>query len=182
MRYGASVVPSPEPADPYEREVRIAEAHGDPLAPLHRRLLEHCRLVEARGGISQDDIQRLCHEAVAGSQMQVARLVKLEMRRTWWRMPVVAAVALAVGLVLGSLAGCAPLPPEQQARLDHVVTVACLVDGVVQPISNPVVGSLGPAGATGAAVDQLLVHPAVLAACARLGGKPAAVPVVVAEP
>ena len=81
------------------------------------------------------------------------------------------ACALAI---LVSLSACSGV---QQA-----LTVACNVDGVVVPIAQPVVATLGSGGATAARVDSLLVHPAVLAACQQRGGMPAtAAPVSVAE-
>jgi hypothetical protein len=75
--------------------------------------------------------------------------------------------------ILAVLAGCANLPPDQQAKVQQMLTVACLVDGVVVPVAQPVVATLGSAGAAAAGVDSLLVHPAVVTACSQLGGAPA---------
>ena len=76
-------------------------------------------------------------------------------------------LALLVGL-----AACSDLAPEQQATIRQVLTVACNVDGVVVPVAQPVVATLGPAG-TKAANADLLVHPVVVAACKAAGGTPA---------
>jgi hypothetical protein len=86
-------------------------------------------------------------------------------------------VALGVyGLpLIASLSACSNLPPDQQAKITQALVVACDVDGAVVPLAQPVVATLGPAGATVASVDSLLVHPAVVAACQRLGGTPAGV-------
>ena len=56
----------------------------------------------------------------------------------------------------------------------QVLTVACNVDGAVVPVAQPVVASLGNDGANVAKAD-LLVHPAVVAACKALDGSPAGV-------
>jgi hypothetical protein len=46
--------------------------------------------------------------------------------------------------------------------------MASTVDGVVVPMAQPVVTTLGSGGAAAANVACLLVHPAVAAACQRL--------------
>lgn len=77
--------------------------------------------------------------------------------------------AIYVGALL---AACTPNAQQKQA-----LTVACQVDAVVQPIAVsalPIVAP-GAAGASAAQVDALLVHPAVVAACSRLGGVPVAI-------
>ena len=69
------------------------------------------------------------------------------------------------------LAGCTAaggLTPQATMALQ----VACQVDGAVQPIAAGVVSGLSPAGASVASADSLMVHPAVVAACAKLGGTP----------
>ena len=69
------------------------------------------------------------------------------------------------------LAGCTAaggLTPQATVALQ----VACQVDGAVQPIAAGVVSGLSPAGATVASADSLMVHPAIVAACAKLGGTP----------
>ena len=68
-------------------------------------------------------------------------------------------------------AGCAITPAQKTAALK----IGCAVDGVVQPLAAPLVASIGPAGTSVASADTVLVHPAVMAACAALGGTPAAV-------
>ena len=82
------------------------------------------------------------------------------------------ALALLVGL-----SACGNLTPEQHARIKEVLTVACNVDGVVVPVAQPIVATLGQLGATTANVD-LLVHPAVVEACKHVSGIPVSVTVV----
>ncbi len=82
-------------------------------------------------------------------------------------------------LVALLLLGCAD--PAQQAKLDQALLVACDIDGVVVPVAVPVVVSTGQGGAT-VANDALLVHPAVVQACAALKGKPAGVTVTEPPP
>ncbi len=76
--------------------------------------------------------------------------------------------------MLAWLPACSNVTPEQQARIKQVLTVACNVDGVVVPVAQPIVATLGPAGATAANVD-LLVHPTVVAACRAVSGVPVSV-------
>lgn len=57
---------------------------------------------------------------------------------------------------------------------DHQVQVACAVDGVVQPIAAGTMAVAVPASAPAVSVDSLLVHPAIVAYCAKLGGAPIA--------
>lgn len=79
--------------------------------------------------------------------------------------------------VLVGLCACSNMTPAQQAIIQQALTVACNVDGVIVPVAQPIVATLGPAGAAVAGVD-LLVHPAVVAACISLNGVPAsAIPV-----
>ncbi len=81
--------------------------------------------------------------------------------------------------LLYCLAACGNLTPDQQARITQELTVACAVDGILVPLANPVVASLGTGGTAAANVDNLLVHPAVVAACNAIGGAPvSAKPVV----
>jgi hypothetical protein len=75
--------------------------------------------------------------------------------------------------LLACLGACSNLTPTQQAQITQAVTVACNVDGTLVPVAQPVVATLGPGGAQAATVDALLVHPAVVAACAALKGTPA---------
>ena len=97
-------------------------------------------------------------------------------RPAWSRaLPVVLAIACL--LVLSWLIGCAA-PTAQQQR---IVDVLCGTDAALQPIIVPVavaVAAPTPAGApvlAAAGLDTVLVHPAVVAACAVYGTKPVAV-------
>jgi hypothetical protein len=74
-----------------------------------------------------------------------------------------------------SLSACGNLPAEPQAKVTQALVVACDVDGAVVPIAQPVVATLGSNGKAAVGTDSLLVHPAVVAACLRLGGMPAGV-------
>jgi len=80
---------------------------------------------------------------------------------------------LALALLV-CLSACNNMTPEQQTTIKQVLTVACNVDGVVVPVAQPIVATLGPAGATAVNVD-LLVHPSVVAACKAVNGVPASV-------
>ncbi len=83
-------------------------------------------------------------------------------------------LVLAGLCVAAALPGCTStggLTPQATAALQ----IACQVDGALQPIAAGVVSNLGVAGASAAASDNLLVHPAVVSACAKLGGTPALV-------
>jgi hypothetical protein len=77
--------------------------------------------------------------------------------------------------LLACLGACGNMTTSQQAQATQALSVACNVDGVLVPIAQPVVAALGPNGATAAGVDSLLVHPAVVAACAAIQGAPASV-------
>lgn len=77
--------------------------------------------------------------------------------------------------LLACLAACGNMTTNQQAQATQVLAVVCNVDGVLVPIAQPVVAALGPSGTTAADVDNLLVHPAVVAACAAIQGAPARV-------
>ena len=62
---------------------------------------------------------------------------------------------------------------SSRQAIRQVLTVACKVDGVVVPVAQPIVATLGSAGADTANVD-LLLHPAVVEACkAASGSRPA---------
>ena len=83
--------------------------------------------------------------------------------------------------LLACLSACNPAP-QQQAKLIEILTVACNVDGVVVPVAQPIVATLGSAGVTVTGVD-LLIHPAVVAACQALKGVPVvATPVATVNP
>jgi hypothetical protein len=80
-------------------------------------------------------------------------------------------IILAALLALGACAN-GQLTPQAQTQL----ALACKVDGAVQPLAAGVVSALPvPGAAVGVSVDNLLVHPAVVAACAQIGGTPMAV-------
>jgi hypothetical protein len=90
---------------------------------------------------------------------------------------VIAAHLYALPLLAG-LSACSNMSPDQQARMQQALTVACNVDGVMVPIAQPIVATIGTGGATAANVDSLLVHPAVVLACKAMNGTPeTAVPV-----
>ena len=83
--------------------------------------------------------------------------------------PVVILLAcLAAASVLSACNADLTLTPGATKAL----TIACAVDGALQPILVPLV----PVEV--ATIDQALVHPAVVAACATLGGVPASVQAV----
>jgi hypothetical protein len=83
--------------------------------------------------------------------------------------------------LLASLSACNPAS-QQQAKLIEILTVACIVDGIVVPVAQPIVAAQGSAGASVTSVD-LLVHPAVVAACQTLKGAPvSATPVAMVSP
>jgi hypothetical protein len=82
--------------------------------------------------------------------------------------------------LLFSIAACGNLTPSEQAQITQELIVACTVDGMLVPLATPVVASLGTNGAVAANVDNLLIHPAVVAACNAIGGTPASAKPVVA--
>jgi hypothetical protein len=82
--------------------------------------------------------------------------------------------AFGLPLVVG-LCACSDLAPDQQAQVTQALAVACKVNGAVVPVAQPVVATLGAGGVSAASTDNLLVHPAVVAACQPLGGTPAGV-------
>lgn len=86
--------------------------------------------------------------------------------------------ALLAGLVLSGCSDAGTATPQAQ----RVVDVLCERDAALQPIVVPVVATAAPATGPAApvvagalAADQLLIHPAVVAACARYASKPAGV-------
>jgi len=76
--------------------------------------------------------------------------------------------------LLACLSACSNMTAQQQATIKQVLTVACNVDGVLVPVAQPIVATFGSAGAAASTAD-LLVHPAVVAACKALSGTPASV-------
>lgn len=69
------------------------------------------------------------------------------------------------------LSACSNMTPEQQARIKEVLKVACNVDGVVVPVAQQVVTTMGDKG-TAVANADLLVHPEVVEACKAISGTP----------
>ena len=84
-------------------------------------------------------------------------------------------------LLLACLSACSDPTSQQQARLIEILTVACNVDGAIVPVAQPIVATMGSAGATASNID-LLLHPAVVAACQELKGIPASVAAVAPVP
>ena len=83
--------------------------------------------------------------------------------------------------LLACLSTCTTAP-QQQAKLIEILTVACNVDGIVVPVAQPIVAAQGTTGVTVTGVD-LLIHPAVVAACQALKGVPvSATPVATVNP
>jgi hypothetical protein len=82
--------------------------------------------------------------------------------------------------LLSSLAACGNLTPDQQAQITQELIVACAVDGALVPLASPVAASLGTGGASAANFDNVLAHPAVVAACNAIGGTPTSAKPVVA--
>ena len=83
--------------------------------------------------------------------------------------------------LLACLSAC-NTTPQQQAKLIEILTVACNVDGVVVPVAQPIIATLGSTGATVTSVD-LLIHPAVVATCQAMKGVPlSATPVATIDP
>lgn len=67
------------------------------------------------------------------------------------------------------LAACTP---EQAAKTTTAIQSACLISGTMQPVAVAVGTAAGGDAAKVAAADAALIHPAVVAACAALGGVP----------
>ena len=89
--------------------------------------------------------------------------------------------------LLSCLATCGNLTPGEQAEITQELIVACAIDGTLVPLARPVLAAPGTDGAATANADNLLVHPAVVAACNALGGtpasaKPMAAPAATASP
>lgn len=83
--------------------------------------------------------------------------------------------AFAVLSACSSIETALGLSAAQQAQLAQSVTVGCQIDKAVQPAAAAVMVTLVPAAADAVSIDQALVHPAVLAACAALGATPVSV-------
>ena len=69
-------------------------------------------------------------------------------------------------------AGVSACTAQQAAQQQQVVRVLCMHDAILQPVAVVIAASTGPQGAAAAQTDALLVHPAVVAACAAYGAKP----------
>ncbi len=69
------------------------------------------------------------------------------------------------------LAACSNMTSEQEAKIKQVLQVACNVDGVVVPVAQKVVTTMGEKG-TAVANADLLVHPEVVEACKAISGTP----------
>ena len=84
-------------------------------------------------------------------------------------------VPLLIAMIMTGAFVTACVNGQLTAGAQNALQVACQIDASVQPVvvtlGPALVPELGPA----ASVDQTLVHPAVVAACAAYGGKPAAV-------
>lgn len=81
---------------------------------------------------------------------------------------------LLIGVALLALSGCAAgftLTPTEK----KIVTVLCNVDAVAQPVAIAIADAVAPEVAALATLDQQLVHPAVVAACAAINGVPSVV-------
>lgn len=76
-------------------------------------------------------------------------------------------------LILSAIILLAACTPEQTARTTETIKSVCLVSGALQPVAVSVAAASGGDAAKVAAVDAAVVHPAVVAACAALGGVPA---------
>jgi uncharacterized protein YjeT (DUF2065 family) len=95
---------------------------------------------------------------------------------------IAAALIIAALAMVALLDGCTPAGAPN-ANAQRIVAVACAQDAALQPIVVPVIVAVGSAAAPGAAPaigavaqgDALLLHPAVVAACAAYASKPAAV-------
>lgn len=73
-----------------------------------------------------------------------------------------------IGVALTALSAC-------DAAQVRAIQVACKVDAVAQPIAVALAPLAGQDVAAIANADQKLLHPAVVAACAGVGGIPVAV-------
>lgn len=92
----------------------------------------------------------------------------------------IAIVALVTLLGLSLITGCqAPDPvtgasaPSQTSQ--QVIDVMCTSDALLVPVVVPVILATQPTAAPAVALDTVLVHPAVVAACAAYARRPAAI-------
>lgn len=92
--------------------------------------------------------------------------------------------------VVAALSACSQTPAQVNAKVANVVAAVCAVDGLAQPVvvalAAPIVSvavpGSAPAVAAGVALDNAVVHPAITAACATVGGVPVAVVPAVTAP
>lgn len=84
-----------------------------------------------------------------------------------------AALLFAFSLTCGVVAcdGSGGLTPQGV----QIVGALCKVDGVAQPVAVSIAPTLVPSLSAAANLDNLLVHPAVVKACAGVNGTPASV-------
>lgn len=78
---------------------------------------------------------------------------------------VIGGVALAA--IAMALSGCTS---SQVAKVETQVQIACNVDGVAQPIAAATLATLVPAATPAVALDNGVIHPAIVAFCAKQGG------------
>lgn len=83
-----------------------------------------------------------------------------------------AAAVMLLGLALFGLSACGSQQGQSAAQL------GCKLDVGFQPIAAATLATLVPATSVAVSIDDLLVHPAVVAYCDGLGGTPAATPAV----
>lgn len=83
--------------------------------------------------------------------------------------PLAVLLALAV-----ALSACAPDGTLTPGAL-QTVRVLCAGDAIAQPIAVTLAPTLLPQATPAAQLDQLLLHPVVVNACAAVGGKPATI-------
>lgn len=93
--------------------------------------------------------------------------------------------AIAGAVLLGGCSGSgtpslspASLTPTQAT----IAQIGCAVDGIAQPIALPVVAGVPTVGGIAATVDAALVHPLVVAECAKLNATPVAMAAAAAAP
>lgn len=83
-----------------------------------------------------------------------------------WSSMLLALLLIVAVFVLGACT------PQQVATAQAKLAVACQVDGALQPVGATALAAAGGTAAAAAALDSGVVHPAIQAACASLGGKP----------
>lgn len=84
--------------------------------------------------------------------------------------------ALLLCLALGMASACTStgqLTPQAQ----QIITVACNVDALAQPVAQTIAPELAPELTPVTTIDAALVHPAVVQACKAVNGTPSSVTV-----